>query len=76
MLEARGVAQPAQPRGRDDDKKSPAGYERMLDKDIPVVKLADGLACVRVIAGHFRGIRARRARWASTCVGPDSKERR
>ena len=35
------------------DKMSSAGYQSILDKDIPVVTLPDGAGTVRVIAGAF-----------------------
>jgi redox-sensitive bicupin YhaK (pirin superfamily) len=37
------------------DKKAAPGYQTLLDKDIPVVELADGAGKVRVIAGEFEG---------------------
>lgn len=39
------------------DKKGPAAYQTLLDKDMPVVTLGDGLTRVRVIAGEFQGTR-------------------
>ncbi len=37
------------------DKMAPAGYQSILDADIPSVELADGAGRVRVIAGDFDG---------------------
>ncbi len=39
------------------DKKADAGYQTLLDKDIPTVALADDAGRVRVIAGEFEGFR-------------------
>ncbi len=39
------------------DKMAPAGYQTLLDADIPVVPLADEAGRVRVIAGSFQGRR-------------------
>lgn len=39
------------------DKMTDAGYQTLLDADIPVVPLADGAGRVRVIAGEFEGSR-------------------
>lgn len=39
------------------DKKADAGYQTLLDKDIPSVALADDAGSVRVIAGEFDGFR-------------------
>jgi redox-sensitive bicupin YhaK (pirin superfamily) len=35
------------------DKKAPPGYQPILDRDIPAVKLPDGRGAVRVIAGEY-----------------------
>ncbi|MFJ4374083.1 pirin family protein [Pseudomonas japonica] len=35
------------------DKSAPAGYQTLLDADIPRVALADGAGSLRVIAGHY-----------------------
>lgn len=37
------------------DKMAPAGYQTVLDGDIPSVSLPDGLGRVRVIAGEYAG---------------------
>jgi len=39
------------------DKMAPAGYQTLLDKDIPSVDLPDGAGKVRVIAGEYEGHR-------------------
>ncbi|HEY0661898.1 MAG TPA: pirin family protein [Lysobacter sp.] len=39
------------------DKRADAGYQTLLDRDIPSVPLADGAGRVRVIAGEFDGHR-------------------
>ncbi len=39
------------------DKMADAGYQTLLDKDIPAVPLADDAGRVRVIAGEFHGHR-------------------
>jgi quercetin 2,3-dioxygenase len=39
------------------DKMAPAGYQNLLDRDIPSVDLPDGAGRVRVIAGAFDGHR-------------------
>lgn len=39
------------------DKLAPAGYQNLLDRDIPSVALPDGAGRVRVIAGEFDGHR-------------------
>ena len=38
---------------RAQDKKAPAGYQSLLNKDIPVVQLPDGAGAARIIAGAF-----------------------
>lgn len=37
------------------DKNAPAGYQTLLDKDIPTVKLPDNAGTLRVIAGDYEG---------------------
>ena len=37
------------------DKKAPAGYQSLLNADIPVVSLPDGAGSLRVIAGSYGG---------------------
>ncbi len=37
------------------DKKAPAGYQSILDADIPAVALPDGAGTLRVIAGDYAG---------------------
>ncbi len=37
------------------DKNAPAGYQTLLDKEIPAVALPDGAGTVRVIAGDYQG---------------------
>lgn len=39
------------------DKKAPAAYQTLLDRDISVVDLPDGAGGLRVIAGEYRGHR-------------------
>lgn len=39
------------------DKKAPAGYQNLLDREIPSIELAGGAGRVRVIAGEFQGHR-------------------
>ncbi len=39
------------------DKMAPAGYQSILNKDIPVADLPDGAGSVRVIAGEYDGKR-------------------
>lgn len=39
------------------DKRAPAGYQTILDADIPHVAIADGRGTVRVIAGEIDGTR-------------------
>lgn len=39
------------------DKSAPAGYQTLLDADIPRVALADGAGSLRVIAGEYLGRR-------------------
>ena len=38
-------------------KMAPAGYQTLVDADIPVVELANGAGSARVIAGQFQGAR-------------------
>ncbi|MGH7600745.1 MAG: pirin family protein [bacterium] len=38
-------------------KMSPPGYQTLLDRDIPVVNLANDGGTVRVIAGNFQGVK-------------------
>jgi quercetin 2,3-dioxygenase len=43
-------------------KMAPAGYQTLVNADIPVVELANGAGSARVIAGQFQGARGPRER--------------